>query len=75
MLINAGVHGHKYAVDAAVAEMALRQRRPVVLLTSDIDGMTELCCGKVRLVVVQRVLITRLGLLRWRAIPGLGVLL
>jgi hypothetical protein len=52
MLINAGVHGHKYAVDAAVAEMALRQRRPVVLLTSDIDGMTELCCGEVRLVVV-----------------------
>jgi hypothetical protein len=75
MLINAGAHGHKYAIDAAVAEMALRQRQPVALLTSVIDGMTDLCRGKVRLVVVQRVLITRLGLLRWRAIPGLGVLL
>jgi hypothetical protein len=52
MLINAGLHGHKYALDAAVAEMALRQRRPVVLLTSDIDDMTKLCGDKVRLVAV-----------------------
>jgi hypothetical protein len=52
MLVNAGLHGHKYAIDAAVAEMALRQRRPVVLLTSDIDDMTKLCGDKVRLVAV-----------------------
>lgn len=52
MLINAGLHGHKYAIDAAVAEMALRQQRPVVLLTSDIDDMTKLCGGRVRLVPV-----------------------
>ncbi|MDX3230073.1 DNA-binding protein [Streptomyces sp. ME19-01-6] len=52
MLINAGLHGHKYAIDAAVAEMALRQRRPVVVLTSDIDDMTKLCGDKVRLVAV-----------------------
>lgn len=52
MLINAGLHGHKYAIDAVVAEMALRQRRPVVLLTSDIDDMTKLCGDKVRLVAV-----------------------
>jgi hypothetical protein len=52
MLINAGLHGHKYAIDAVVAEMALRQRRPVVLLTSDIDDMTKLCGDKVRLVSV-----------------------
>ncbi|MFI2369139.1 DNA-binding protein [Streptomyces sp. NPDC018833] len=52
MLINAGLHGHKYAIDAAVAEMALRQRRPVVMLTSDIDDMTKLCGDKVRLVAV-----------------------
>jgi len=38
MLINAGLHGHKYAIDAAVAETALRQRRPVVILTSDTEG-------------------------------------
>ena len=52
MLINAGLHGHKYAIDAAVAEMAVRQRRPVVLLTSDIDDMTKLCGDRVRLVSV-----------------------
>ncbi|MFI6011348.1 DNA-binding protein [Streptomyces sp. NPDC051243] len=52
MLINAGLHGHEYAIDAAVAEMALRQRRPVVMLTSDVDDMTKLCGEKVRLVAV-----------------------
>lgn len=49
MLINAGLHGHKYAIDAAVAEMALRQSRPVVMLTSDIDEMAKLCGDRVRL--------------------------
>jgi hypothetical protein len=52
MLIDAGLHGHKYAIDAAVAEMAVRQRRPVVMLASDIDDMTKLCGDKVRLVAV-----------------------
>lgn len=52
MLINAGLHGHKYAIDAAVAEMSLRQRRPVVMLTSDVDDMTKLCGDRVRLVAV-----------------------
>ena len=52
MLIAAGLHGHKYAIDAAVAEMALRQQRPVVLLTSDIDDMTKLCGDRVRLMAV-----------------------
>lgn len=52
MLISAGLHGHKYAIDAAVAEMALRQHRPVVMLTSDIDDMTKLCGERVRLVAV-----------------------
>ncbi|MFD8005303.1 DNA-binding protein [Streptomyces mirabilis] len=52
MLIGAGLHGHKYAIDAAVAEMALRQRRPVVMLTSDIDDMVKLCGDRVRLIAV-----------------------
>jgi hypothetical protein len=51
-LINTGLHGHKYAIDAAVAEMALRQQRPVVMLTSDIDDMTKLFGDRVRLVAV-----------------------
>lgn len=52
MLIDAGLHGHKYAIDAVVAEMALRQQRPVVMLTSDIDDMTKLCGDRIRLVGV-----------------------
>lgn len=52
MLINAGLHGHQYAIDAVVAELAMRQRRPVVMFTSDIDDMTKLCGDRVRLVAV-----------------------
>jgi predicted nucleic acid-binding protein len=52
LLMGAGLHGHKYAIDAAVAEAALRQQRPVVMLTSDIDDMAKLCGHRVRLVAV-----------------------
>ncbi|WP_267242661.1 DNA-binding protein [Streptomyces sp. PR69] len=52
LLMGAGLHGHKYAIDAAVAEAALRQQRPVVMLTSDVDDMTKLCGDLVRLVAV-----------------------
>lgn len=50
--MGAGLHGPKYAMDAAVAEGALRQQGPVVMLTSDIDAMTKLCGERVRLVSV-----------------------
>ncbi len=52
LLMGAGLRGHKYALDAAVAERALRQQRPVVMLTSDIDDMAKLCGERVRLVSV-----------------------
>ena len=52
LLLGAGLHGHKYAIDAVVAEMALRQQRPVVVLTSDIDDMAKLCGDRGRLVPV-----------------------
>lgn len=52
LLVGAGLHGHKYAIEAAVAEAALRQQRPVVMLTSDIDDMTKLCGDRVRLLAV-----------------------
>ncbi|MFJ2293617.1 DNA-binding protein [Streptomyces sp. NPDC087894] len=52
LLMDAGLHGHKYAVDAVVAEAALRQHRPVVVLTSDIDDMVKLCGDRLRLVSV-----------------------
>ncbi|WP_405584038.1 DNA-binding protein [Streptomyces sp. NBC_01190] len=50
LLKAAGLHGHKYAIDATVAEAALRQPGPVALLTSDIDDMTRLCGHQVRLI-------------------------
>jgi predicted nucleic acid-binding protein len=50
LLKTAGLHGHKYAIDATVAEAALRQTGPVVLLTSDIDDMTRLCGKRVGLI-------------------------
>lgn len=52
LLIEAGIHGHKYAIDAAVAVTAMAQHRPVVILTSDIDDMTKLCGPHVRLMAV-----------------------
>nr|WP_251017571.1 DNA-binding protein [Streptomyces sp. ISL-1] len=52
LLKDTGLHGHKYAIDATVAEMALRQPGPVVMLTSDLDDMARLCGGRVRLVGV-----------------------
>ncbi|EFL16609.1 conserved hypothetical protein [Streptomyces sp. C] len=50
LLMEAGLHGHKYAIDAAVAEAALRQPRPVALLTSDVDDMTKLCGDRVHII-------------------------
>lgn len=52
LLIEAGLHGREYAVDAAVAETAMRQQRPVVVLTSDRDDLAALCGDKARLVDV-----------------------
>ncbi|WP_406515869.1 DNA-binding protein [Streptomyces sp. NBC_00873] len=50
LLEEAGLHGHKYAIDATVAEVALRQPRPVALLTSDTDDMIRLCGDHVRII-------------------------
>ncbi|WP_329230479.1 DNA-binding protein [Streptomyces sp. NBC_01460] len=50
LLKGAGLHGHKYAIDATVAEVALRQPKPVALLTSDSDDMTTLCGNQVRVI-------------------------
>ncbi|MFE2493911.1 DNA-binding protein [Streptomyces scopuliridis] len=50
LLEEAGLHGHKYAIDATVAEVALRQPKPVALLTSECDDMTKLCDGHVRVI-------------------------
>ncbi|KQV15538.1 MULTISPECIES: DNA-binding protein [unclassified Kitasatospora] len=52
LLKQVGLHGHKYAIDATVAEMALRQPGPVAMLTSDIDDMAKLCGNRVRLIAI-----------------------
>ena len=50
LLRTAGLHGHKYAIDATVAETALRQPAPVAMLTSDTDDMSKLCGNRVQLI-------------------------
>ena len=52
LLKQTGLHGHKYAIDATVAEMALRQPGPVAMLTSDVDDMAKLCGTRVRLIAI-----------------------
>ncbi len=52
LLRAAGLHGHKYAIDAVVAATALRAVKPVIVLTSDVDDMTQLCGKRVRVVRV-----------------------
>jgi hypothetical protein len=50
-LRNAGLHGDKYAIDAALAAVALRQRGPVTVFTADENDMRTLCGN--RMVVVK----------------------
>lgn len=50
LLREAGLHGHKYAIDAVVAATALRAVSPTILLTSDVDDMRKLCGKRIRLV-------------------------
>ncbi|WP_328955381.1 PIN domain-containing protein [Kitasatospora purpeofusca] len=42
-----GLHGHKYAIDALVAALALRAPAPVIVLTSDRDDWSKLCGKRV----------------------------
>lgn len=52
LLKEVGLHGHKYAIDATVAELALRRPGPVAMLTSDVDDMAKLCGIRVRLIPI-----------------------
>ncbi|MFF3731734.1 hypothetical protein ACFYXM_15775 [Streptomyces sp. NPDC002476] len=47
LLRATGLHGHKYAVDAALAVIAGRQAGRVVVFTSDEDDMGKLCAADV----------------------------
>ncbi|WP_280400855.1 DNA-binding protein [Nocardia carnea] len=42
-----GLHGHKYAIDALVAAMALRGPTPTLVLTPDRDDWEKLCGDRV----------------------------
>jgi len=46
LLREAGVSGHRHALDASVAATALRCDPPVALLTSDPDDLSRLCQGR-----------------------------
>jgi predicted nucleic acid-binding protein len=45
LLADAGLHGHKYAIDAMLSATALAAPRPVTILTSDPEVLTVLCGG------------------------------
>ncbi|MFF1907072.1 DNA-binding protein [Kitasatospora sp. NPDC058218] len=52
LLRSAGLHGHKYAIDAVVAATAMAQHGPTMLLTSDMDDMAKLCDKRIMLIPV-----------------------
>ncbi|MFJ5557961.1 type II toxin-antitoxin system VapC family toxin [Streptomyces sp. NPDC093250] len=52
LLAAAGIHGHKYALDAIVAATALASPAPVTVLTSDPEDLHMLCGHGVRAVKV-----------------------
>jgi hypothetical protein len=43
ILVQAGLHGHRYALDAIVAATALGSPPPVTVLTSDVEDLLMLC--------------------------------
>ncbi|MEU9702104.1 hypothetical protein [Streptomyces sp. NPDC047981] len=47
LLKDKGLHGHKYAIDAALAVIAGRQPGRVTVYTSDEDDMRTLCAPSV----------------------------
>ncbi|MFF2184098.1 type II toxin-antitoxin system VapC family toxin [Streptomyces sp. NPDC058155] len=52
LLAAAGLHGHKYALDAIVAATALASPSPVTVLTSDPEDLVMLCGPGVRVIKV-----------------------
>jgi hypothetical protein len=52
LLQDAGLHGHKYAIDALLAASVLEQPGNIVVLTSDLDDLTQLL-GKHLRVTIQ----------------------
>lgn len=52
LLASAGLHGHKYALDAIVAATALASPPPVTVLTSDPEDLLMLCGTRARVIKI-----------------------
>jgi predicted nucleic acid-binding protein len=52
LVAAAGLHGHKYALDAIVAATALPSPGPVTVLTSDPEDLLMLCGPSARVVKI-----------------------
>ncbi|MGR6912771.1 type II toxin-antitoxin system VapC family toxin [[Actinomadura] parvosata] len=52
LLSNAGLHGHKYAIDAMLSATALAAPGPVTVLTSDPEDVAALCGERVTVIKV-----------------------
>jgi predicted nucleic acid-binding protein len=52
LLADAGLHGHKYAIDGMLCATALAAPGPVTALTSDPEDLTTLCGGRVTVIKV-----------------------
>jgi predicted nucleic acid-binding protein len=52
LLVDAGLHGHKYAIDAMLAATALAAPGPVTVLTSDPEDVTAVCGSRVTVIKI-----------------------
>lgn len=52
LLADAGLHGHKYAIDAILSATALAAPDPVTILTSDPEDLTALCEGRATVIKI-----------------------
>ena len=52
LLADAGLHGHKYAIDAMLSATALAAPGPITILTSDPEDLTMLCGRRVTVIKI-----------------------
>ncbi|MEV0125844.1 DNA-binding protein [Streptomyces sp. NPDC050703] len=52
LLADAGLHGHRYAIDAMLSATALAAPGPVTVLTSDPEDVTALCGARATVIKV-----------------------
>ncbi len=52
LVADAGLHGHKYAIDAMVSATALAAPGPITVLTSDREDITTLCGARATVIKI-----------------------